>query len=160
MKIIPAVLLPLALVALSCGQIVRADDAADAKTIARGKVFYQNCVACHQATGLGVPSVFPPLVGSDWVTGNEDRLIRVVLHGMSGKVTIKDVAYNGNMPAFGLGLGFNWTDDKVAAVLSYVRKSWGNSAPMITKEKVAEVRTKGAPGRKTAWTAAELESFK
>ena len=150
----------LALLAFSGTQAVRADDAADAKTLARGKVLYQNCVACHQATGLGVPSTFPPLAGSEWATGNEERVIRVLLHGMSGKLTVKDTSYNGNMPAFGQGLGFNWTDDKIAAVLSYVRQSWGNSAPMITKEKVTDIRTKGAAGRKTAWTPAELESFK
>ncbi len=160
MKIIPSVLFPLSLAVICLGQTVHADEAADAKTLARGKVLYQNCVACHQPTGLGVPSTFPPLAGSDWATGNEERVIRVVLHGMSGKVTVKDASFNGNMPAFGQGLGFNWTDDKVAAVLSYVRQSWGNSAPMITKEKVTEIRTKGAAGRKTAWTPAELESFK
>ncbi len=160
MKIIPAVLFPFALVAMCYGQAVRADVAADAQTIATGKHLYQNCVACHQPTGLGVPSVFPPLAGSEWVSGNEERIIRVVLHGMSGKVAVKDSSFNGNMPAFGQGLGFNWTDDKIAAVLSYVRQSWGNSAPMITKEKVTEIRTKGAAGRKTAWTPAELESFK
>jgi hypothetical protein len=63
------------------------------------------------------------------------------------------------MPVIGPG-GYNFTDDKIAYVLTYVRQEWGNNAPAITKEKVSEVRTKAAADRATPWTAVELEAIK
>jgi mono/diheme cytochrome c family protein len=157
MKILRSFSLIIALLTLVSAQTVRADAAADAQ-IAKGKSLYTNCVACHQATGLGVPAVFPPLAGSEVVNGSEEHLIRIVLHGLSGKVTVNKVVYNGNMPAFGQGLGFNWTDEKVAAVLTYVRQAWTNKSGPITKDQVTAIRTKAV--RKTPWTATELESVK
>ncbi len=157
MKILRPFSLIIALLPFVSAQIVRADAAADAQ-IAKGKSLYQNCIACHQPTGLGVPTVFPPLAGSEVVNGNEEHLIRIVLHGLSGKVTVNKVIYNGNMPAFGQGLGFNWTDEKVAAVLTYVRQAWTNKSGPITKDQVTAIRTKS--DRKKAWTATELEAIK
>lgn len=124
-----------------------------------GKKSYTSvCAACHQATGLGVPGAFPPLVKSDWVTGSEERIIRILLHGLSGPIKVEGKDYNSVMPAIGPG-GYNWNDEKIAAVLTYIRQEWGNNAPAVTKEKVTEVRTKGAAGRTTPWTAAELEAI-
>lgn len=132
--------------------------AAPIDPLAQGKAIYTNvCAACHQATGLGMAPVFPPLVDSEWVTGSEDRLIRIVLHGIQGPIKVKGVDYNGAMPAAGPGSGFNLSPDKVAAVLSYVRKEFGNGAPPITAQKVAEIVTK--EGTRGPWTAADLEKF-
>ncbi|MBI5380816.1 MAG: cytochrome c [Opitutae bacterium] len=122
------------------------------------KQYAAACVTCHQPTGLGVPGAFPPLAGSEWVTGNEERVIRVVLHGLSGEIKVGDKVFNGAMPSFGKvpGSGYNWRDDQIAAVLTYVRQEWGNKAGPITPEKVAEVRTKVT--RDKPWTAAELSA--
>ena len=48
------------------------------------QLFGSKCVACHQATGMGVPGVFPLLVGSEWVAGDEKILINILLHGVNG----------------------------------------------------------------------------
>ena len=126
-----------------------------------GKKLFNNaaCNTCHQPTGLGVPGAFPPLAGSEWVTGSEERLIRIVLHGLQGPIKVKGVDYNTPMPAFGrvAGSGYNWSDDKIAAVLTYIRQEWGNQAGPISTEKVAEVRTK--EGDRKPWLAAELEKL-
>lgn len=99
-------------------------------------VYASLCVACHQATGAGLPGVFPPLAGSEWVTGDEETLVKIVLQGVSGKLTVKGNTYAGVMPAFKEQLG----DEEVAAVTSYLRSQWGNSAPPIDAAKVASVR--------------------
>jgi len=124
-----------------------------------GRRLYNNaaCNTCHMVNGAGLPGAIPPLVASDWVTGSEERLIRVVLHGLQGPIVVNGVNYNSAMPAFGrvAGSGFNWSDDRVAAVLTYIRQEWGNAAGPITTEQVTEVRTRD--GNRPAWTAAELE---
>jgi mono/diheme cytochrome c family protein len=130
--------------------------------VAAGKRLYNQpgaCVTCHQANGLGVPGAFPPLAGSEWVLGSEKRLIRVVLHGLAGEIKVKGTVYNSVMPAFGDGSGFNWNDDKVAHVLTYIRQEWGNTASPVEKSRVTEIRTKGAAGRNKPWTASELDAL-
>jgi mono/diheme cytochrome c family protein len=116
------------------------------------KVFTANCVACHQSTGLGQAGQFPPLVGSEWVVGDApNRMVAIVLHGIQGPIKVNGTAYNGAMPAWET-LG----DEKVAAVITYVRSEWGNSAPPVSKEAVAQIReqTKGQLGN--PWTEAQL----
>lgn len=126
-----------------------------------GKKLFNNaaCNTCHQSTGLGTPGAIPPLVASEWVTGSEERLIRIVLHGLQGPINVKGVAYNSAMPAFGkvAGSGYNWTDEKVAAVLTYIRQEWGNQAAPITADKVSAIRTK--EGDRKPWSTAELEKL-
>ncbi len=126
------------------------------------KQYLAACVTCHQPTGAGLPGTYPPLAGSEWVTGSEEHLIRIVLHGLNGPVKVAGVQFTGavQMPAFSPipGGGYNWRDDQIAAVLTYVRQEWGNKAPAITTEKVAEIRTK--ENRTKAWTVEELETIK
>ena len=128
--------------------------------LAKGKQAYQTCVTCHQANGLGVPGAFPPLAGSEWVVGKEDRLVRVVLHGLGGPIQVKGSTFNGAMPAFGKvpGGGYNWNTEKIAQVLSYIRHEWGNNAGFITKEKVDEI-FKAEAARSKVWTQDELKKF-
>lgn len=128
--------------------------------LASGKRLYQTCAACHQATGLGVAGVYPPLAASEWVTGNQERLIRVLLHGLGGPIQVKGNTYNGAMPAFGKvpGGGYNWSEEKISHVLSYIRHEWGNNAEFITKDKVAEV-LKAEAARAKPWTQDELAPF-
>ena len=135
--------------------------AAPANPVEVGKKLFNNmaCNACHQANGIGVPGAIPPLVESEWVSGSEERLIRIVLHGLQGPIKVKGTDYMSAMPAFGrvAGSGYNWTDDKVAAVLTYIRQEWGNKSGPVSTEKVAEIRTKEADHK--PWTAAELEKL-
>ncbi|MBL9189314.1 MAG: cytochrome c [Opitutaceae bacterium] len=135
--------------------------AAPLDPIVVGKKLYLTpgaCVTCHQPNGAGLPGAFPPLVNSEWVTGSEERLIRVALHGLQGPIKVAGVDYNSAMPGFGQGTGFNWSDDKIAAVLTYIRQEWGNKAGPIAVEKVTAVRTKEG-ARSAAWTAADLEKL-
>lgn len=132
------------------------------QVVAAGKKsFLQTCAACHQASGTGVAGVYPPLAGSEWVTGSEERLVRVLLHGLSGAVEVEGKTYNGAMPAFGkvTGGGYNWNEEKVSQVLTYIRQEWGNQASPITKDQVAEILAK-EKARAKPWSAAELEAIK
>ena len=105
--------------------------------VAKGeKLFLAQCAACHQANGLGVPGAFPPLAGSPWVAGNDERIIKLVLAGLAGEIEVKGVKYNGNMPNIGAGL----KDAQVAHIVTYVRSAWGNNAEPVMDTKVAEVR--------------------
>ncbi len=99
-------------------------------------VYQSRCVACHQATGQGLPGVFPPLAGSEWVAGKDAKVAQIVLRGVTGKLTVKGTAYNGAMPAFADQLN----DAEIAAVLTHVRSQWGNTAPPVTAETVAAAR--------------------
>lgn len=99
-------------------------------------VFSARCAACHQNTGLGLPGVFPPLAGSQWVAGTGHTLAAIVLHGISGKLTVNGNTYNGAMPAFKDQL----TDAEIAAVLTHIRSTWGNQADAVTADTVDQVR--------------------
>ena len=97
------------------------------------------CITCHQADGKGLPgSGFPPLAGAKWVTGNEDRLIKIVLKGMMGPLEVDGQKYSGQVPMTPYGGLLN--DKEIASVLTYVRNSFGNKAPAVSPEKVKQVR--------------------
>ena len=123
--------------------------AQDPKVI--GKRVFANCIACHQTTGLGLPGAYPPLAGSEWVQGTENRIVRIVLNGLSGPITVKSTSFNNSMPAFGPQL----RDEQIADVLTYVRSEWGNNAPAILSDKVKEIRAAVA-GRAGPWSPDEL----
>lgn len=99
-------------------------------------LFASRCAACHQASGQGVPGVFPPLAGSEWANGRDSTAAAIVLHGITGRLTVKGNVYNGAMPAFGDGL----QDAQIAAVLTYVRRQWGNQAAPVSAATVAQAR--------------------
>ncbi len=103
--------------------------------VAAGKqIFSRTCFACHQPDGKGVPNVFPPLAQSNFLNADKDRAIGIVLHGKTGTVTVNKKQYNNVMPAQ------NLSDDQIAAVLTYVYHSFGNSGKVVTKEDVTKVR--------------------
>lgn len=120
------------------------------------RVYVANCMTCHQANGAGVAGVYPPLAGSEWVLEpqHEKHIIKIVLHGLNGPITVKGNTYNNAMTPFGGIL----RDDQVANVLTYIRSEWGNSAPAITAEQVAAIRAEF--GSRAPWTAAELMDAK
>lgn len=121
---------------------LRAPTAGAAGASADGKqVFTANCVACHQATGKGLPGVFPPLDGSEWVQGDERTVANILLHGVSGEMTVMGNTFKGAMPSFQ-----QLSDAELAAVASYVRSEWSNKAAPIkpelfTSERKASTRT-------------------
>jgi nitrite reductase (NO-forming) len=130
---------------------------ADAEQIqvAAGKQVYSTiCIACHQPTGMGLPPVFPPLIGTEYVIGSPERLAAMILKGNAGPMTVDGKLYNNVMP----GQESVLTDEKIAAVMTYVRASFGNKAQSVSAEVVSAARKKFAD-RKTPWTEAELKSF-
>ncbi|KWB64039.1 cytochrome C [Burkholderia ubonensis] len=114
-------------------------------------LFASRCASCHQATGAGLPGVFPPLAGSEWVNGDPKRVARILLLGVTGKITVAGSTFNGSMPAFGTTL----SDEEIAAVASHVRSSFGNHAPALTADVVKAERA--TIGNRTAPWAGEDE---
>ncbi len=124
--------------------------AAATPAAAPGASAYSVCIPCHLATGQGIPGAYPTLVGTSWVTGDPDVLIKLTLHGLDGPVVVNGRQWKQAMPKWE-HLG----DQQLADLLTYVRTSWGNSAGPISAADVARVRAATA-GRSTPWTAAEL----
>ncbi len=121
-------------------------DAEVTRMAAGREVFATTCAACHQANGAGLPGVAATLVGSPYVNGAPARLVRIVLHGKEGAML---------MP----GIGATMDDERVASVLSYIRREWGNRGDPIDAALVKEIR--GATmGRTRAWTPTELQTVR
>ncbi|MDB5096680.1 MAG: cytochrome c oxidase, subunit [Cyanobacteria bacterium RYN_339] len=94
----------------------------------KGKDLYAaKCLGCHQPTGAGVPGVFPPLDGSEFVTGPDKALVEIIVKGKSGPIKVKGADYNSAMPPVGTGM----SDEEVAAIATYVRQSWSNKAEAV-----------------------------
>jgi len=121
----------------------------------RGKAVFDNvCGLCHNADGMGKPNQAPPLAGSEWVQGSPSHTIPIPLIGLSGPVSVKGQEWNLAMPAMGASL----SDEDLAAVLSYIRHSWGNNASEITPEQIQTLRAK-LGSRTQPLTAIELNSI-
>jgi len=138
---------------LSFTPLIHAQDAA---SISRGQTVYmQVCFACHQPTGQGLPGMFPPLLGSNWVAARKpDRIIRMVLHGVTGPIKINGKPFTSPaplMPAQGAAL----SDKKIADVLTYVRSSFGNKASAVSPAQVKAIRD-AEKARSAMWTEAEI----
>lgn len=123
----------------------------------KGKAIYARegfCMTCHQADGGGLSaSGFPPLAGTPWVVGSDERLIKLVLKGLQGPIEVNGVKYSGQVPMTPFEGMLN--DEEVAAVLTYVRNSFGNKATAITPGKVKEVRD-AIKDKKGFYSPAEL----
>lgn len=134
---------------------IKAQDAALQAQIQAGQGTYMMvCFACHQPTGLGMPNMFPPLAGSDWVNAPKpDRLIRMVLQGISGPITINGKPFTSVAPL--MPSQATLTDKQIADVLTYVRNSFGNKASAVTTDQVAAIRA--SEKRTTPWTEAEIK---
>ena len=122
---------------------------------ADGEAIYSiQCAMCHQPNGQGgqgETGIIPPLSGSEWVTEDKGRVVRIVLHGLTGEVEVKRQTYNGVMPSFGPIL----SNEEVAEVLTYIRQNFGNEASEVTAREVQKVR-QAYSNRKRPWTAEEL----
>lgn len=122
----------------------------DGQAVDGKQVYTAACQACHQAEGQGLPGVFPPLAGAEWVTGDPDVLTKIVLHGVTGSMTVSGTTYNGAMPEFGT----QFSDTDVAAVLTFIRSEWGNDSPAIDASMVEAVR-KATIDRTQPWAGEE-----
>ncbi|AJY40244.1 nitrite reductase, copper-containing [Burkholderia humptydooensis] len=108
-----------------------------AQVKAGGAVFASTCAVCHQSAGSGLPGVFPPLAGSDFLAANPKRAVGILLHGLNGKVTVNGRDYDSAMPPMA-----QLTDDEVANVLTYVLNNWNNPGGRISADEVAKARAK------------------
>jgi len=103
----------------------------------KGKQVYMGlCFACHQPDGKGLPGVFPPLVGSDFLLADRERAIRVVLKGLTGPVVVNGVKFDSAMPPQEAAL----TDAQIADVLTYITNAWGNQGDAFTTDQVKAIR--------------------
>lgn len=119
------------------------------------RIYSQNCVACHQSSGRGIPGVYPSLVNVDWMQDNPERLVKVIHSGLAGPIQVNGQDYNNAMTGFA-----RLSDQQVAAVLTYLRTddSFENNSYPVSEELVSRVRAEfGA--RTEPWTQPELEEI-
>jgi nitrite reductase (NO-forming) len=103
--------------------------------IERGKkVFLSACFACHQANGQGLPGIFPPLAGSDFLKADKERAIHAIVKGLSGPITVNGKAFNNIMPPQ------DFSDEQLADALTYVMNSWGNDYGTVSPADVKRIR--------------------
>jgi nitrite reductase (NO-forming) len=93
-------------------------------------IYANNCQACHQAGGEGVPDAFPPLAKSDYLNADKIRAIKTVTGGLETKLTVNGHEFNGVMPAWDL------PDEDIANVLTYIYANWGNSGAEVVPAEV------------------------
>jgi mono/diheme cytochrome c family protein len=106
------------------------------------KTYQQYCLACHQADGSGVPGMYPPLKATEWVDGDTERLIRIVLYGLAGPIEVDGEQYDQVMAASDF-----LSDEEVAAVLTYVRSEFGKNGSPVSPAEVAVERRKQEPAQ-------------
>lgn len=113
-------------------------------------IFSTICMPCHQAGGAGLEGRYPPLAGSEWVAKDASVPVRIVLNGLNGPIQVKGKSFDNQMPAIGEQL----SDAEIAAVLTYVRSSWGNRVGAVDEALVKKLRALTAG--QGAWTAERL----
>lgn len=125
----------------------------DPKVVGK-RLYSQNCIVCHQATGLGVAGQFPPLAGSEWVNSDakhgDNHLVLLMLNGLQGPMQVMGSSYNNAMPQWK-----QLTDDQIAAILTYIRSDWGNKGVAVDPAYVAALRKEHAD-QNEPWTQAQL----
>ncbi len=125
--------------------------AEEQKRFEAGKTMYEaTCLACHQVHGMGQPGLAPPLVGSEWPAASENRLIRIVLHGLRGPIKVKGDTFEMDMPSLGV-----LDDEQIASALTYIRREWGHTFEPVSPAAVKRVRAE-TEKREDAWTMPEL----
>jgi mono/diheme cytochrome c family protein len=99
------------------------------------KLYSIYCKNCHQGNGKGDNNRFPPLAGSEYVTGDKDRLIKILLNGLQGEINVAGKKYDGLMPPFG-----HLDDHAIASILTIIRSRYKNNASAVTSDEVKKVR--------------------
>jgi mono/diheme cytochrome c family protein len=121
-----------------------------------GKVFRENCAICHNDAGEGKPGIAPPVAASDWVSTNGiARITRLILEGGSGPITVSGVEFNVASAAM-VGFRATLTDEQIAAVITFLRSTWGNSGDAVKPSEVAAIRAATADRAGKGWTIQEL----
>lgn len=108
-------------------------NAMTASTADGAKIYDTNCSSCHGAAGAGSPGAFPPLAGNPVVTGDPMKVVHIVRNGLTGPIVVHGAKFDGAMPAWKATL----SNAEVAAVVTHIRSSWGNSASAVTEAQVA-----------------------
>lgn len=112
------------------------------------------CSPCHQPNGQGIPAAFPPLAGSEWLTGDPETPIRIVLLGLNGPIQVSGVTFEVVMPPPS-GLD----DARIAEAITYARTNFGNNASAVDAAQVQKVR-ESLGKRSTPWSASELTALR
>ena len=112
-----------------------------------------HCVTCHQPNGKGLDPAFPSIEKSPWVMDDADRLIKISLYGLMGPLEVNGKKYDGLVPM--TPFGGMLKDNDIAAVLTFVRNSFGNKAEPIQPEQVKKIRDAN-PGRLMFYNTEEL----
>ncbi|MDH5396666.1 MAG: cytochrome c [Cyclobacteriaceae bacterium] len=111
------------------------------ESVKRGQgIFEMYCIACHQGDGKGIPNVYPPLAGSDYLLENTEKALEAVKYGLQGEIEVNGVKYNNYMSMLGL------EDQEVADVVNYTLREWGNSSDKVIRIEDVEEVTKAKEG--------------
>ena len=116
--------------------------------------YMKACIECHQANGQGVPDTFPPLAGSEWVSGDRTRVLRIMLGGLAGPIEVNGMKFNGVMPGHS-----HMADEEIAAIASYVRHAFGDKKEdACTPAEVKALRPEVDKRKFMPWTPHDLEA--
>ena len=143
-------------------EVVYLKTEADKEQYKLGETHYQRiCLGCHQIHGKGQQFLAPPLVDSEWVSGPKKRLVATVLDGLQGPITVAGKEYK--LPEIqplmpGLRLNPEFTDEQLAAIMTYVRNAWGNGGTPVSTKEVTDYRN--STEARAPWTATEARKIK
>ena len=115
------------------------------------KIYGGSCSNCHQATGVGQPGSYPPLVDSEWVLGQPDKIIRIVTQGLSGPIEVEGSKWQLEMPGLPI-----FTDEQIAGILTYIRREWEHTGSAVEPSFVTSVRA-AIKDHTKPWTSEELQ---
>ncbi len=126
------------------------------------EIFGSLCQTCHGTDGNGINALAPPLNKSGWVQGDKNKVISIVLYGLTGPVTVDNHEYkkpevSGDMP--GIVANDEYSEKDIADILNYIRNSWNNNGSKITGEDIISIKKKYS-GREKPFTIEELEAIK
>jgi mono/diheme cytochrome c family protein len=122
--------------------------------IAGRNLYMKACIECHQADGRGVPQTFPPLAGSEWLKGDRDSMLRIILGGLSGPVEIGGQKFNGVMPGHA-----HVADAEIAEIATFVRFAFGDlKEKPVTPAEVKALRPEVEKRKFVPWTVRELRA--
>jgi len=121
--------------ALTAAALVPHGHTASVSAAPDGKAVYtKSCASCHNANGQGLTGTFPPLAKNSVVTGDPSKVVHILLNGLNGAIKVNGTTYNNAMPPWKGTL----SNADIAAVITYIRSSWGNKASAVTEAQVAK----------------------